>query len=125
MSCAAVFMAATVLTPDKYLALLFLGLVYAGITTQQSAFAAVLLDIGRQYVGGVAGAANMCANVGGFAFSVSFGYFVTWFGGYDLALIPVVALLVVGTLAWLRIDAAEELIPDAVAELPIPAAAPA
>ena len=125
MSCAAVFMGATVLTPDKYLALLFLGLVYAGITTQQSAFAAVLLDIGRQYVGGIAGAANMFANIGGFAFSVSFGYFVAWFGGYDLALIPVVVLLVVGTLAWLRIDAAEELIPDIVAEMPIPAAAPA
>lgn len=112
MAAAAVFMGAAIITPDKYLALLFLGFVYAGITLQQSAFAAVLLDIGREYVGGVVGVVNMVGSFAGFVFSVSFGYFVTWFGSYDLALVPVAVLLVLGVLAWLRIDATEELIPD-------------
>lgn len=125
LSCATVFMAATVVTSDKYLALLFLGFVYAGITLQQSAFAAVVLDVGGQYVGGIAGATNMCGNFGGFAFSVTFGYFVTWFGGYDLALIPVVFLLAIGAISWLRVDATEELIPDMVAAVPVATAAPA
>ena len=45
-------------------------------------------------------------------FSVSFGYFVRWFGSYDLALIPVALMLMMGALTWLRIDATEEIIPD-------------
>jgi hypothetical protein len=45
-------------------------------------------------------------------FSVSFGYFVRWFGSYDLALIPVALMLMIGALAWLRVDATEEIIPD-------------
>ena len=97
---------------DETLILLFLGFVYAGITIRQSAFVAVLLDIGREYVGGVVGIVNMVGSFAGFVFSVSFGYFVTWFGSFDLALIPMVILLSVGVLAWLRLDASEELIPD-------------
>jgi MFS transporter, ACS family, glucarate transporter len=63
--------------------------------------------------------------VGGFVFSVSFGYFVVWFGSYDLALIPVALMLTVAALGWLRIDATEELIPEtpieAVPESVVPA----
>ena len=54
----------------------------------------------------------MVGLTGGFIFSVSFGYFVTWFGSYDLALIPVVVLLAIGAFVWLRVDATEELIPE-------------
>ena len=111
MGSAAIFMVAAIITPDKYVSLLFLGLVYAGITLQQSAFIAVLLDIGREYVGGVVGVVNMIGSFAAFAFSVSFGYFVSWFGSYDLALVRVAVLLVVGVLAWLRLDASDELIP--------------
>jgi MFS family permease len=112
LSCATIFMAATIITTDKYLALLFLGFVYAGITFQQSAFLAVILDVSRQYLGGATGATNMIGSLGAFVFSVSFGYFVTWFGSYDLALIPVAGLLTLGTVSWLRVDAAEEVIPE-------------
>ncbi|HXG66379.1 MAG TPA: hypothetical protein VNO70_14870 [Blastocatellia bacterium] len=52
----------------------------------------------------------MISNVGGSLFSVSFGYFVKWFGSYDLALIPVALTLTISALLWLRIDATEELI---------------
>jgi hypothetical protein len=53
----------------------------------------------------------MC-QVGGFLFSVSFGYLVTWFGSYDLALIPIACMLAIAAFAWLRVDATEELIPE-------------
>ena len=125
MGGAAVFMAAAIITGDKYLSLFFLALVYAGITLQQSSFVAVLLDIGKSYVGGVVGVVNMVASGAAFVFSVSFGYFVTWFGSYDLALIPLVILLSLGAVAWLRLDASEELIPEAIVliAVPVPAAA--
>ena len=125
LSCAALFTIATILTTNKFATLLFPGLVYAGITLQQTVVVAVAIDISRKYVGGILGALNMIGNVGGFLFSASFGYFVNWFGSYDLALIPVALMLTMATLLWLRIDATEELIPegqaDAVPEAAVPA----
>lgn len=112
LSCAAVFTVATILTTNKFATLLFLGLVYAGITSQQTVIATVVIDIGRKYVGGILGAFNMVGSMGGFVFSVSFGYFVVWFGSYDLALLPLALMLTVAALAWLRVDATEELIPE-------------
>ena len=94
-------------------------LVYAGITVQQTVIVTVAVDIGRKHVGAVLGAVNTAGSVGGFLFSVSFGYFVKWFGSYDLALIPVALMLTIAAVTWLRIDATEELIPE-----PPPAALP-
>ena len=113
LSFAAVFMAATILTTNKFATLLFLGLAYAGITIQQTVSSAVGVDIGRKHVGAVLGAANTAGSIGGFLFSASFGYFVKWFGSYDLALIPAAFVLAIGALMWLRIDATEELLPEA------------
>lgn len=112
LSCATTFTLATILTTNRFATLLFLGLMYASITLQQTVVAAVIIDISKQYVGGICGLLNMIGNAGGFMFSVSFGYFVKWFGSYDLALIPVVVLLAIGALVWLRVDATEELIPE-------------
>jgi MFS family permease len=125
LSCAALFTVATILTTNKLATLLFLGLVYAGITLQQTVVITVVIDISRKYVGGILGAFNMVANVGGFLFSVSFGYFITWFGSYDLALIPVALMLTIAALAWLRVDATEELIPEKQTESMPEAAVPA
>ena len=66
----------------------------------------------------------MVGSFGGFLFSVSFGYFVKWFGSYDVALIPVGLMLMVAALGWLRVDATEEIIPErpvAVREGAVPA----
>jgi MFS transporter, ACS family, glucarate transporter len=112
LSCAALFTVVTILTPGKFATLFFLGLVYGGITLQQTVVVTVAIDISRKYVGGILGALNMVGNVGGFLFSVSFGYFVKWFGSYDLALIPVALMLGIAGLLWLRVDATEELIPE-------------
>ena len=117
MSIATLCTFATILTTNKLATLLFLGLVYAGITLQQTVIATVALDIGRKYVGGIMGTFNTMCQVGGFLFSVSFGYFVTWFGSYDLALIPVGGMLMIAGLAWLRIDATEVLLPEEHGEL--------
>ena len=112
LGCASFFTVATILTTDKVATLIFLGLVYAGITLQQTLVATVSVDIGGKHVGAVLGAMNTAGSVGGFLFSVSFGYFVKWFGSYDLALIPVALMLALGMLLWFRIDATEDLIPE-------------
>jgi ACS family glucarate transporter-like MFS transporter len=117
LSVATLCTVATILTSNKFATLLFLGLVYAGITLQQTVILTVALDIGRKYVGGIMGTFNTICQVGAFLFSVSFGYFVTWFGSYDLALIPVACMLAIAALAWLRIDATEVLIPEGHDEL--------
>lgn len=113
LSIAAICTVATILTTNKFATLFFLGLVYAGITLQQTVVGAVVIDISRKYVGGIYGMFNMVGSLGGFVFSVSFGYFIKWFGSYDLALIPVALMLAISALAWFRIDATEELIPEA------------
>jgi len=112
LGCSSFFTVATILTTNKFATLLFLGLVYAGITLQQTLVATVSVDIGGKHVGAVLGAMNTAGSIGGFLFSVSFGYFVKWFGSYDLALIPVALMLALGMLLWFRIDATEELIPE-------------
>jgi MFS transporter, ACS family, glucarate transporter len=124
LSCAALFTVATILTTNKFATLFFLGVVYGGITLQQTVVVTVAIDISRKYVGGILGALNMVGNVGGFLFSVSFGYFVKWFGSYDLALIPVALMLTIGALLWLRVDTTEELIPEAQTVLAPEAAVP-
>lgn len=119
LSGAAIFMMAAMLTTDKLATLFFLGLVYAGITLQQTVVLTVTVDISRKYVGGILGLMNMVGNIGGFLFSVSFGYFVSWFGSYDRALLPVVLMLAIAALMWLRVDATEEVIPETL-PAPIP-----
>ncbi len=119
---AAVFTVATMLTTSKVLTLLFLGLVYAGITLQQTVALAAVMDVSGKYVGGILGTTNMCANAGGFLFSVSFGYFVKWFGSYDLALIPVVVMLTASALTWLKIDSTDHLFEERLRDV-VPAGA--
>ena len=112
LSVATVCLIATILVTHKWATLILLGLVYGGITLQQTVVVTVAVDIARKYVGGIVGMFNTVCTFGGFVLSVSFGYFVGWFGSYDLALIPVVGLLAIAAVTWLRIDASEELIPD-------------
>jgi len=52
---------------------------------------------------------NMIAQVGGLAGSVLFGYIVDRTGSYDAPFIPMTALLLVGAVLWLNVDASREL----------------
>jgi MFS transporter, ACS family, glucarate transporter len=107
---AAACMLATLFTHSALASMILLSLAFAGITFQQPTVFAVCLDIGREYSGAVVGAMNTAASAGAFVGSVAFGYLVDRSGGYDAPFIPMVALLVVGGLLWLKVDPTRALI---------------
>jgi ACS family glucarate transporter-like MFS transporter len=78
-------------------------------TFQQSGAFGVCLDIGRKHAGAVVGLMNTSAQVGGLLGSVAYGYIVARFGSYDAPFVPMAALLFLGALFWLKIDASQEL----------------
>jgi MFS family permease len=107
---AALFTVAVLFTQEKLLTLIFLSLLYGGITFQQPIVFAVGLDIAGKYAGAVTGAMNTAAQVGSLVSSVMFGYLVNRYGSYNVPFIPMAALLLVGMLLWFKIDATRELI---------------
>ncbi len=107
---AAACMLATLFTNSALGSMVLLSLAFAGITFQQPSVFAVCLDIGGEYSGAVVGAMNTAASAGAFVGSVAFGYLVDRSGGYDAPFVPMVALLVVGGLLWLKVDPAHPLI---------------
>jgi MFS transporter, ACS family, glucarate transporter len=106
----ALAMAAAMLTPDKFVALIFLAISYLGVTVIQPTAFAVCLDIAPRHGGAVAGAMNTAAQVGAFLSSIAYGYLVTVTASYDLPLLPMVFMLIFSALLWLKIDPAEPLI---------------
>ncbi len=106
---AGVFTLAAMFSQQQVLTVIFLTVVYGGITLQQSGVFGVCLDIGKQHAGATVGLMNASAQVGGLVGSVAYGYLVEHFGSYDAPFVPMAGLLFVGALLWLRIDAAEEL----------------
>jgi MFS family permease len=106
---AALFTVATPLTEHWLLALIYLSLIYGGLTFQQPTVFAVCLDIGRNHGGAVVGALNTAGQIGSFVSSVAFGFLVAHFGSYNAPFVPMAVLLLAGTFLWLRIDPTEEL----------------
>jgi ACS family glucarate transporter-like MFS transporter len=102
---------AAILTPNKSLVLAFLALTYMGVTFVQPTAFAVCIDIARKYAGAVSGAMNTAAQSGAFLCSIVFGYLVKVSGSYEIPLIPMVLMLVLSALLWLRIDPTEQLVP--------------
>lgn len=121
---AALFTAAVLMTNHRLSALLFLALANGGITFQQPTVFALCLDIGGKYAGAVTGAMNTAAQIGSLASAVAFGYLVAHFGNYNVPLIPMTALLLIGALLWLKIDPTRELIFSAAHLKPKAALAP-
>jgi hypothetical protein len=111
LSASALFTIATMLTPNKYIALVFLALSYAGSDFMLPTAWAVCLDIGKKYAGAVTGAMNTAGQIGSFISSVCFGYIVRFSGSYDLPLVPITVMLAISAALWLKIDATEALIP--------------
>ena len=110
---AALFTVAVVLTEQRLLTLIYLSLVYGGVTFQQPTVFAVCLDIGGEYAGAVTAAMNTAGNLGSLVSSVMFGFLVNRYGNYDLPFLPMAMLLVIGAILWLKIDATRQLIPTA------------
>ncbi len=102
---------AVLLTQHWLAGLILLSLVYGGITFQQPAMFSLCLDIGGEYAGAVVGAMNTAAQIGAFLSSVAFGYLVENTGNYNLPFLPMLALLIIAALLWLRVDASEKLVP--------------
>ena len=121
LSCAALFMTATILTTSGVWALVFLSLAYAGILAQQPNLCAVCLDTGRKNAGAVFGFMNTAANVASAVSSIVFGYVVGRFGNYNAPFIPMVATLCVGTWLWLKVDPEHQLFEEE--EVPLHGAA--
>jgi predicted MFS family arabinose efflux permease len=109
LAAAGIFTIGAMITQQQMLTVIFLTLVYASITFQQSGVFGVCLDIGQQHAGAVVGLMNTTAQVGGLLGSVAYGYIVERFGSYDAPFIPMAALLFLGALLWLKIDASREL----------------
>jgi MFS transporter, ACS family, glucarate transporter len=100
---------AAILTPRPIAGLVLLALMYGAITFQQSIVFGVCLDIGRQHAGAVVGLMNTSAQLGGLVGAVAFGYIVERFNSYDAPFVPMVGVLIVGAVMWLKVDASEEL----------------
>jgi MFS transporter, ACS family, glucarate transporter len=113
LSMSAICVLAAVMSADKYASLIWLALSYAAITFQQTTVWAVCVDIGKQYAGAVAGCMNTAAALGGFTSSLLFGVLVEHFGGYEIPLMTMAAILFLGAALWLRVDGTEELSLDA------------
>jgi MFS transporter, ACS family, glucarate transporter len=94
---------------DRYVALVWLGLCYAGITLQQPTVWATCVDVGKRYAGAVAGCMNTAGAMGGLVSSLVCGYWVQRTGNYDVVLLSMAGALVLGAGLWLRIDASETL----------------
>jgi MFS family permease len=103
---------ALILTHNSVLALALLCLIYGAICFQQPSVFAVCLDIGGEYAGAIVGAMNTSSQVGSFASSLAFGYFVEHFRSYTLPFLPMAALLIVGFWLWFKIDAQKQLLPE-------------
>ncbi|MBI5084778.1 MAG: MFS transporter [Acidobacteria bacterium] len=108
LTVAAFSILAGMLSAGHYATVAFLSVGYAAICFQQPAVWAVCLDIGGDYAGAVSGSMNTAAQLGSFILSVSYGYMVGISGSYDTALVPVAAMLLVGAVFWLKIDATKK-----------------
>ena len=84
--------------------MVLLALAYGAITFQQSGVFGVCLDVGGVHAGAV-GLMNTVAQIGGFVGSVAYGYIVDRTGSYDAPFVPMTAVLIVGALCWLKVDA--------------------
>ena len=84
LSCASLFTIAAMVTRQQTLTVIFLALAYGAITFQQS------------------GVFGVCR-------SVAYGYIVSRFDSYDAPFVPMAAMLFLGAVLWLKIDASQEL----------------
>jgi MFS family permease len=106
---ATIGLAATRLTTGNLAVIVCLSLAYSGITLQQPVVFAACLDIGGTRGGAVSGFMNTAGQIGGAISSVIFGYIVKASGSYDGPLLLMAALLLLGILAWGKVDATSRI----------------
>ena len=106
LTLSAVCLGAAAFVESKQALLVLLAFGYAGTTFQQPSVWAACVDVGGSQSGTVSALMNTAAQIGSFLLSISFGGFVALWGSYDLALAPLVAVLIAGAALWLLVDAA-------------------
>jgi sugar phosphate permease len=94
---------------NRYIALAWLALCYAGITFQQPTVWATCVEIGQRYAGAVAGCMNTAGALGGLSSSLIFGYLVQRSGNYNTVLLSMAGTLILGAALWFCTDATEAL----------------
>jgi MFS transporter, ACS family, glucarate transporter len=109
LTAAGAFTVAAMLTHNQVRTVVFLALTYGAITFQQSGVFGVCLDIGGASAGAMVGLMNTTAQVGGLAGAVLYGYIVDRTGSYDAPFIPMTALLLLGAVLWMNVDASREV----------------
>lgn len=109
LATAAMAAVAAMYCKNRYGALAWLAICYAGITFQQPTAFATCVDIGRRDAGAVAGCMNSAAALGGLLSSGIFGYLVQRSGSYDAVLASMAGTLLAGAGLWFVIDAAKPL----------------
>jgi MFS transporter, ACS family, glucarate transporter len=112
LSAAALFVTAAIVAPSGNSALVFLSCASGGIGLQLPSHLALCLDVGRKNAGAIFGFMNTAANAAAALSAVVFGYMVGYFGNYNTPFVPMVALLSLGAVLWLQVDATRELFPD-------------
>lgn len=70
----------------------------------------ICVDMGRENAGAISGAMNMAGQLGSLISSVAFGYWVEWWGSYNLALMPLAVMLIVSGCLFATINPSDEIV---------------
>jgi len=101
---------AATLTTDNYWAVAMLAIGMGVMNMMLPVAWAVCADVGGEHTGAVSGAMNTAGQLGSFLSAVAFGYLVQFFKSYDLALMPLAALLILSGAAFAMIDPQRRLV---------------
>ena len=101
---------AATLSRDKWVAVALLTLGSGIMNAMLPVAWSLCVDLGRGRAGTISGAMNMAGQTGSLISSVAFGYLVESLGSYDLALMPLAAMLIVSGLLFASIDPAQAVL---------------
>ncbi|WP_031496076.1 MFS transporter [Bryobacter aggregatus] len=96
----------------KIAAILFLSLGLFAMNIMLPVTWALLVDLAGPFSGSVSGAMNTFGQIGSFLMATSFGYIVSAVGNYNLALMPMAAMLFCGAFFFWRIEPDQSLMPS-------------
>lgn len=104
------FMLLAAFTPSNPVAIVFLALGLAFMDVTAPVSWAVATELGGKDSGAVTGAMNTAGLLGGTITSLGIGYLITAYGSYQLPVVILGIVLIVGALLWLLIKADKPLV---------------
>ena len=104
------FMLLAAFTPSNPVAIVFLALGLAFMDVTAPVSWAVATELGGRDSGAVTGAMNTAGLLGGTITSLGIGYLITAYGSYQLPVVILGIVLIVGALLWLLIKADKPLV---------------